>query len=48
MNRGRLAALAPTRQVLSADLLSEVYQYPVVVVPHPHLDCPLVLPGGGR
>jgi len=48
MNRGRLAALAPTRQVLRADLLSEVYQYPVVVVPHPHLDCPLVLPGGGR
>ena len=48
MSRGRLAALAPTRQVLRADLLSEVYQHPVVVVPHPHLDCPLVLPGGGR
>lgn len=46
MSRGRLAALAPTREVLRADLLSEVYQHPVAVVPHPHLDCPLVLPGG--
>lgn len=50
MDRGRLAALAPTRAVLRADLLSEVYQHPVIVVPHPQLDCPLVLPvgGGGR
>jgi iron complex transport system ATP-binding protein len=45
MSRGRLAALAPTRQVMRADLLSEVYQHPVVVVPHPGRDCPLVLPG---
>ncbi|MBN2112636.1 MAG: heme ABC transporter ATP-binding protein [Acidimicrobiia bacterium] len=45
MSRGRLAALAPTREVLRADLLSEVYQHPVVVVPHPQRDCPLVLPG---
>ncbi|MBM3696453.1 MAG: heme ABC transporter ATP-binding protein [Actinobacteria bacterium] len=47
MSGGRLAALAPTREVLAADLLSEVYRHPVVVVPHPHLDCPLVLPGAG-
>ena len=47
MNQGRLAALAPTREVLRADLLSNVYQYPVTVVQHPHLDCPLVLPVGG-
>jgi iron complex transport system ATP-binding protein len=46
MDRGRLAALAPTREVLAAGLLSAVYQHPVVVVPHPRLDCPLVLPGG--
>jgi iron complex transport system ATP-binding protein len=46
MNGGRLAALAPTREVLRADLLTEVYQHPVVVVPHPHFDCLLVLPGG--
>jgi len=45
MSRGRLAALAPMREVLRADLLSEVYQHPVVVVPHPQRDCPLVLPG---
>lgn len=47
MNQGRLAALAPTREVLRADLLSDVYQYPVTVIQHPHLDCPLVLPVGG-
>jgi len=47
MSRGRLAALAPTREVLRAELLSDVYQHPVMVVPHPHLDCPLVLPVGG-
>lgn len=46
MCRGRVAALAPTREVLRADLLSEVYQHPVLVVPHPRADCPLVLPGG--
>lgn len=46
MDRGRLAALAPTREVLRADLLSEVYRHPVAVVPHPYLDCPLVLPVG--
>jgi len=45
MSRGRLIALAPTREVLRADLLSEVYEHPVVVVAHPRRDCPLVLPG---
>lgn len=44
MHRGRLAALAPTRDVLQAELLSEVYEHPVAVIPHPYLDCPLVLP----
>ena len=48
MSQGRLAALAATREVLRADLLTEVYQHPVVVIPHPHLDCPLILPGGDR
>ena len=45
MSRGRLAALAGTREVLRADLLTEVYRHPVMVVPHPRLDCPLILPG---
>jgi len=45
MAEGRLAALAPTREVLRSELLSQAYQHPVVVVPHPLLDCPLVLPG---
>ena len=44
MNRGSLVALAPTQEVLRTELLSEVYEHPVVVVPHPRLDCPLVLP----
>ena len=44
MSRGRLVALAPTAEVLRADLLSAVYEHPVAVVPHPHLDCPLILP----
>jgi iron complex transport system ATP-binding protein len=45
MDRGRLAAVAPTRDVMRSDLLSEVYQHPVAVIPHPLLSCPLVLPG---
>ncbi len=45
MNRGRLVALAPTREVLRADLLTEVYRHPVMVVSHPRFDCPLILPG---
>ncbi len=48
MSRGPLAALAPTREVLQAELLSRVYEHPVTVVPHPAVgDCPLVLPLGG-
>jgi iron complex transport system ATP-binding protein len=44
MSRGRMREVAPTAEVLRPDLLTEVYGYPVTVVPHPLLHCPLVLP----
>ena len=47
MSRGRMQAVAPTADVLRSDLLTDVYGHPVTVVPHPLLDCPLVLPVNG-
>lgn len=44
MSNGGIVALGPTADILQADMLSEVYRHPVSVVPHPSLDCPLVLP----
>ncbi|MBU1865426.1 MAG: heme ABC transporter ATP-binding protein [Actinobacteria bacterium] len=44
MSGGRIVEVGLTAEVLRSDLLSEVYRHPVAVVPHPHLDCPLVLP----
>jgi iron complex transport system ATP-binding protein len=44
MYGGRMVQIGPTAEVLRSDLLSEVYGHPVEVVPHPLLDCPLVLP----
>lgn len=44
MCEGRLVEVGPTPQVIRSDLLSEVYRHPVAVVPHPQMDCPLVLP----
>ncbi|MCJ7727005.1 MAG: heme ABC transporter ATP-binding protein [Acidimicrobiia bacterium] len=44
MSGGRLVEVGPTSQVIRSDLLSEVYRHPVAVVPHPQMDCPLVLP----
>jgi len=44
MSAGRLIEVGPTADVLRSDLLSEVYGHPVAVVPHPQMDCPLVLP----
>lgn len=40
---GRLAACGPPWEVLSEVLLSEVFQHPIAVRPHPLRDCPLVL-----
>lgn len=44
MSEGRLIEVGTTGEVLRSDLLSEVYRHPVAVVPHPQMDCPLVLP----
>lgn len=44
MAEGRVVDVGPTAEILRADLLSDVYEHPVAVVPHPRLDCPLVLP----
>ena len=43
MNRGTVLADGKPREVLKADLLSTVYEQPIVVVDHPFRDCPLVL-----
>lgn len=44
MSSGRLAACGSPDDVLRADLLTEIYGYPVAVEQHPLLDCPLILP----
>jgi iron complex transport system ATP-binding protein len=41
---GRVIADGPPAQVLTGDLLSEVYQHRVEVMPHPRTGAPLVLP----
>ena len=43
MNQGAVVARGQPRDVLQQDLLSTVYQQPMVVVDHPFRDCPLVL-----
>ena len=44
MSHGSIRAAAPTRDVMEAELLSEVYAHPIGVVPHPHFDCPFIFP----
>ena len=41
---GRVAASGAPADVLTADLLSEVWQHPIEVLPHPRTGSPLVLP----
>lgn len=43
MSGGGVAADGSPHDVLRADLLTEVYEQPMVVVDHPFRDCPLVL-----
>lgn len=40
---GRVVSAGPPREVLRQDLLTEAYDQPLRVVPHPHRDCPLVV-----
>ncbi|GAB2833693.1 heme ABC transporter ATP-binding protein [Actinocorallia aurea] len=44
LSDGRLTACGPPAEVLTGDLLSEVYGHPIEVVPHPRTGRPLVLP----
>jgi iron complex transport system ATP-binding protein len=45
---GRLAAIGPPWRVLTEDLLHDVFEHRVRVVPHPACDCPLVVAGPVR
>jgi iron complex transport system ATP-binding protein len=42
---GEIKASGTPRRVLTPELISEAYHLPVVVIPHPFADAPLVLPG---
>lgn len=44
LSRGRLVALGDPASVLTAQLLSSVFEHPIAVTAHPFRDCPLVLP----
>jgi len=41
---GQIKALGTAKQVLRADVIAEVYRWPVKVIDHPFLDAPLILP----
>jgi iron complex transport system ATP-binding protein len=41
---GRIVEVGRPEEVLRADLLAEVFELPMLVVPHPHLPHPLVVP----
>ena len=40
---GRVVAVGAPWGVLTTEVLLEVFEHPVVVVPHPERDCPLVV-----
>lgn len=44
LDRGKLRAFAEPWQALESALLSDVFECPIAVTPHPIRDCPLVLP----
>jgi iron complex transport system ATP-binding protein len=44
LERGRLVADGPPRDVLTEELLSRVYRTPVEVIPHPTTGVPIILP----
>lgn len=45
LSRGVVVADGPAVEVLTSDLLTEVYRHPMKVVPHPLRDGPLILVG---
>ena len=46
MHEGRLVAVGKPSRVLSRDLLADVFALDALVVPHPELSCPLIVPRG--
>jgi iron complex transport system ATP-binding protein len=46
MFKGRMVAIGKTNDVLCAGVLSEVFEQPVIVIPHPQTGCPVVLTVG--
>lgn len=44
LDAGRVAAAGPPREILTGELLSDVYRYPVEVLDHPGTGAQLVLP----
>jgi len=48
VHHGRVVALGRPEEVLRADLLESVFELPMLVVPHPRLAHPLVVPDPSR
>jgi iron complex transport system ATP-binding protein len=48
LEAGRLVADGPPRDILSEELLSQVYGTPVEVLPHPTTGIPIILPRRDR
>ncbi len=46
LHKGRLRAVGPPSRILSPELLADVFDVDALVVPHPELSCPLVIPRG--
>lgn len=46
--RGRVAAYGAPAEVLTGDLLSDVYRHRIEVIPHPRTGAPLITPVRGR
>src|SRR5699024_10872378 len=48
LDRGRVAADGPPREVLNSELIWQVFKTRALVIPHPELDCPLVVSAAPR
>ena len=44
LSTSRLAAIGRPWEVLTAETLSAIFEHPIITVPHPARDCPLVIP----
>jgi iron complex transport system ATP-binding protein len=45
---GRAVFTGSPAEVFTRELIEETFEMPVVVAPHPRLDCPLIIPSRGR